>query len=412
MGHKTNGTMEVEGEENGIPLLPLKAAKKGAVRSCVLVVGTTGTGKTSTVNIYTGSNLRTGDSAQAVTGCTVTVEDKLHPGAPGWIDNPGWADTEGRPDSLVFKELLRHMQNNQMYSVKAVVWCVLPQPRMDAMLQAQAKFIDMFTMEGDKGKIWSNVLILCKGKLSQKASEDCQGAVTAAKKVYVHAAPHTMGYQFADPEVVKETTETLRRDNLRMLTEDEIRAQLEAKLAAMPPCLQVVFANQQCRACGQTGDPRLMEDICHRKKTFGHTGELDQRFSKVQVGAACGLGAVGIVGLSTAAALAPGSELVLLGLPMVMGPGACMGGHRFLNTGSKANPPCGGVKITDMRYKCCGMQELAEGGCTDQCDKCGAKWGTKPPGCVMIRNPGGLEESMPDYEVILKDHDLVDIVKS
>ena len=50
--------------------------------SCVLVVGTTGTGKTSTVNLYTGSNLQVGDSAQAVTGNTVAVEDEIHPGAP------------------------------------------------------------------------------------------------------------------------------------------------------------------------------------------------------------------------------------------------------------------------------------------------------------------------------------------
>ena len=57
--------------------------------SCVLVVGTTGTGKTSTVNIYTGSNLNSGEGAQAVTGNTVAVKDENHPNAPMWIDNPG-----------------------------------------------------------------------------------------------------------------------------------------------------------------------------------------------------------------------------------------------------------------------------------------------------------------------------------
>jgi hypothetical protein len=66
---------------------------------------------------------------------------------------------------MVFKELLRHMQNNKLSKVKAVVWCVLPQPRMDTTLQAQAKFIDMFTVEDDKGRIWSNVIIICKGKV-------------------------------------------------------------------------------------------------------------------------------------------------------------------------------------------------------------------------------------------------------
>jgi hypothetical protein len=45
---------------------------------------------------------------------------------------------EGRSVSKVVKELLHHMQDNKMYKVKAVVWCVLPQPTMDSMLQAQA----------------------------------------------------------------------------------------------------------------------------------------------------------------------------------------------------------------------------------------------------------------------------------
>ena len=47
-----------------------------------------------------------------------------------------------------------------------------------------------------------------------------------------------------------------------------------------------------------------------------------------QTGAAVTVGAVGIVGLSVAAALA--SEFVLFGLPLVMGPGAVMTTHRLV----------------------------------------------------------------------------------
>ena len=56
----------------------------------MVLVGTTGTGKTTCLNIYTGASLPTGDSAQSVTEETVAVEDKLHgPGAPLWVDMPG-----------------------------------------------------------------------------------------------------------------------------------------------------------------------------------------------------------------------------------------------------------------------------------------------------------------------------------
>lgn len=92
----------------------MQAASKLKNDSCILVVGTTGTGKTSTVrqfpeqaleiankfflgkshlrpqvNIYTGNDLKVGHSAHAETGATITVEDNNHPGAPAWIDNPG-----------------------------------------------------------------------------------------------------------------------------------------------------------------------------------------------------------------------------------------------------------------------------------------------------------------------------------
>ena len=46
------------------------------------------------MNIYTGNNLKVGHSAHAETGETITVEDKNHPGAPAWIDNPGVENEE------------------------------------------------------------------------------------------------------------------------------------------------------------------------------------------------------------------------------------------------------------------------------------------------------------------------------
>jgi hypothetical protein len=44
---------------------------------------------------------------------------------------------------------------------------------------------------------------------------------------------------------------SLRKETLRMYTEEEVRLELENVFAALPPCVQVVFANQRCQACGQ-----------------------------------------------------------------------------------------------------------------------------------------------------------------
>jgi len=389
--------------------------KDSAGASCIVLVGTTGTGKTSTLNIYTGNNLTVGEGAQSVTNATVSVEDKIHVGGPKWIDNPGWSDSEGRSDNLVFKDLLRHMQENKEYCVKAVVWCIMPTPRMDANLQAQAKFIDMFTpddpntAENEEGKIWNNVVIICKGKINPELSADVQGAVMASKQNSVHAEPLSIRYEFASPEILEGTNEKLRVESLRMLTPEEIRAELEVLFSKLPVPVPVVFANQRCLSCGQEGDPRLMTDMCHRNKKKGHTGQLDQRFSRPQVGAAMGFGAAGTAALSIAAA-ASATPLVLVGLPLVLLPGLALGGHRFLNTSAEGVPPCGGVKITDMRWSCCNSPELAPGGCTELCDLCEQPWGSSDKPCVMIKHPDiNMQKDLEGYQVFVKKHDLVQI---
>ena len=53
------------------------------------MVGRTGAGKTTNLNIYTGNELATGVSAQSITEKTIAVKDKIHPDGPVWIDAPG-----------------------------------------------------------------------------------------------------------------------------------------------------------------------------------------------------------------------------------------------------------------------------------------------------------------------------------
>jgi len=383
--------------------------KQKSTESCVVLVGTTGTGKTTCLNIYTGNNLATGESALGVTKETDCVDDLIHQDGPKWLDNPGWSDAEGRSDSGIFKSLLRHLQDNQCYQVKCVVWCVMPTPRMDAVLQEQARFIhnlvtdDERTEENEEGRIWSNVLIVCKGKVSSEQAGDVQGAVQAAKRAFTPAEPRTIRYLMANSEVLAETGESFRKRSLRMLTPDEIRSELEAEFSQLPSPVTVVFANKRCRACGQTGDPRLMKDMCHRNKIRGHTGTLKQRFSKPVVSGSLGLGVAGGVALGVAAAVT--APMALVGLPFLLLPGLTIACHRLLNTPSDQPAPCG-VKITDMRWSCCRQSELSPG-CTDVCDNCGQVWGSGQP-CVHIStldiNAQRLEAG---YEVVRKEHDLV-----
>ena len=314
-------------EEEEIPLLLTKPRKEAKIvgkketrggkkgTSCILTVGSTGTGKTSTINIFTGAKEEVGDSVFSKTSVTKTVEDKKHSKGVPWVDNPGWADTGGKSDNESFKDLLRHLVGNNIQSVAAVVWCVSPNERMDMTLQAQAKLINMLTKGEDHGKIWANVIILSKGTLKRTAKEDCIGAEMAAREICKTASPRSLGYKFAEEDDLEDLSTEVRKKR-RLLTEPEVLEQLEQEIAKLPEPVQVVFSNKKCKDCGQTGDPRLMEDMCHRKMVLGHKGalRLKKKHSKPLIGAAYAAGAVGVIGLGTASALVPGSELLLIGV--------------------------------------------------------------------------------------------------
>ena len=73
----------------------------------------------------------------------------------------------------------------------------------------------------------------------------------AAKNAFTLADPMCLGYEFASDEVLEGASEKLRKDSLRMLTKEEIRIELERMFDDLPSCVQVVFSNQRCQACGQ-----------------------------------------------------------------------------------------------------------------------------------------------------------------
>lgn len=74
----------------------------------------------------------------------------------------------------------------------------------------------------------------------------------AAKKQFVHAEPTCLSYEFVTPEILEGTSKELRTEQLRMLTDLEIRKELEKAVEDLgPDPVQVVFANQRCEDCGQ-----------------------------------------------------------------------------------------------------------------------------------------------------------------
>ena len=124
---------------------------------------------------------------------------------------------------------------------------------------------------------------------------------------------------------------------------------------------------------------------------------MEQRFTKRQVK----ISTLGLIGAALGIGVSTGGGLVAIPLIAIPrpSPGLVVAGHRFLNTKADAPLPCGGIKVMDMRWSCCRMPELEEGGCTELCDHCGEVWGQGNP-CTLIKQPDAkLAHNLNGYTV-------------
>ena len=95
---------------------------------------------------------------------------------------------------------------------------------------------------------------------------------------------------------------------------------------------------QRCLDCGQTGDHRLMDDVCHRTPIMVHPGKVGKRlkrFSTRVVGSTLAAGAVGgtaaAVGVGVSMLASPAAPAAVLLLPVFLLPGLGLLGHRTLH---------------------------------------------------------------------------------
>ena len=122
--------------------LHLRAEELSAVQhsshgtdQCILVIGTTGTGKSSTISKCTGQSVEVSDRADSVTRKCQIFADLNKSSQPVWIDTVGYDDTTRLDDEESFKSVLKFIQQENLLKIKAIIWTILPQERKDARLQ-------------------------------------------------------------------------------------------------------------------------------------------------------------------------------------------------------------------------------------------------------------------------------------
>ena len=124
------------------------------------------------------------------------------------------------------------------------------------------------------------MIIICKQSVNP--IRDAAGAVRAAKSFHKTATPRVIGYRYLeDPSFSEDQRRALedKEDTRRMfnvLTDQEIVSTLRASLSSLPASVQVVFRDQRCGDCGETGDRRLLSQFCHLEKCRKHPGRLER----------------------------------------------------------------------------------------------------------------------------------------
>ena len=104
---------------------------------CILVVGTTGSGKSSTISKCTGQPVEVSDQADSVTRKCQIFADLNKPSRPVWVDTVGYDDSTRLDDEESFKNVLKFIQEENLLKIKAIIWTILPQERKDARLQVK-----------------------------------------------------------------------------------------------------------------------------------------------------------------------------------------------------------------------------------------------------------------------------------
>ena len=129
--------------------------------SCIVVLGTTGRGKTTTMNLYTGNNAATKAASHGTTTTNSIYPDLHHSHYPVWLDTVGLdeADAETNNSDLVRSYLLK-LQSARVRWVHAVIWCITPEDKKLQYLKDQAKVIRSFG--NNSTRIWGNVIIIAK----------------------------------------------------------------------------------------------------------------------------------------------------------------------------------------------------------------------------------------------------------
>ncbi len=194
----------------------------GSRRRCILCVGSSGSGKDSTIDLFVAND--SSPSSSSSSQFRVVQDDSRC-----WVDtNIDW-QAKSLDLSSVQESLLKFLEEEDIHQLDAFMWTIQPS-RSDSAVERQAKFLDMFR----PSEVWANVIVVCKE--SMRPNRDGAEAIKAAKDL--NGVPKkVLGYRCysgLDPDLrEKVDAEAKAKEEFNVKTDEEVR---ESLLVALGEC--------------------------------------------------------------------------------------------------------------------------------------------------------------------------------
>jgi len=269
---------------------------KSTDEHAIVAVGTTGTGKSSLVQLFCGDEVGVSHGTTSETK-HAELFDEIGDDA---LPNRKWMDTQGTDDSdmddtdeKILKKIFKKLWLKKIHFI-TVLWMISGDfDRQKGEYLRQAKFIQSLQTKDSPSNIWNSVLMVQKKGTLQPKPRKIRGIIDAAKANGAKMAwiddealaPHVVGFKCIElinlkggddmyETLVDAETPQEKLISLGYVTQAQMKTIVAERLHALD-CFMLSYLDKICEKCSLRGDPRYLYYKCHATPAPHHPKQLE-----------------------------------------------------------------------------------------------------------------------------------------
>eukprot|EP01083_Nonionella_stella_P082656 228179_1 len=261
----------------------------------IVAVGTTGTGKSSIVQLFCGGEVGVSHDTHSQTKRAELFDEVGDDAIPHrkWMDTQGTDDSDmDDTDDKILKRIFKKLWAKKIHFI-TILWLISGDfDRQKGEYLRQAQFIGSLQTENSVANVWDSVLMIQKMGTLQPKWNKIRGIVDSAKKngaqmVFLDAdsvKDHIVGFKCIelialkgdDPmyeALVDAETPQEKLVQLGYVTKTEMKSILIERMKKIN-CFMLDYQDKICEKCSLRGDPRYLYYKCHFKPKPHHPKPL------------------------------------------------------------------------------------------------------------------------------------------